>query len=269
MTWHKLQIIRKQLDTDRCIVAKDEYNMRCPVALPQGEVREMQDQKRGFTLIELLVVIAIIAILAAILFPVFARAREKARQTACLSNIKQIGLATMMYCQDYDGVWCPNWADRSDGGTGWQPYLAAMAPQAQLMPYVKNVQVFVCPSRDTYLGWINGGHLMFGGYAYPDYFAGVLLTYGAGQLSATGTSMESLVAPTDVPAWADSVYPTSTGPGRCMAYPKLTYPNACNYNNPSIVPNPGIYTLHNGGSNIAFFDGHGKWLNASTILSRF
>ena len=58
--------------------------------------------RRGFTLIELLVVIAIIAILAAILFPVFARAREKARQSSCLSNVKQLALGTMMYCQDYD-----------------------------------------------------------------------------------------------------------------------------------------------------------------------
>ena len=62
----------------------------------------MRRQKRGFTLIELLVVIAIIAILAAILFPVFSRARESARKTACLSNMKQIGTALMMYCQDWD-----------------------------------------------------------------------------------------------------------------------------------------------------------------------
>src|ERR671911_1054625 len=63
--------------------------------------------RRGFTLIELLVVIAIIAILAAILFPVFAQAREKARQTSCLSNHRQIGTAAMMYVQDYDEMWVP------------------------------------------------------------------------------------------------------------------------------------------------------------------
>jgi prepilin-type N-terminal cleavage/methylation domain-containing protein len=62
-------------------------------------------RKKGFTLIELLVVIAIIAILAAILFPVFARAREKARQSACLSNVKQLGLGIMQYVQDYDGMY--------------------------------------------------------------------------------------------------------------------------------------------------------------------
>lgn len=64
----------------------------------------MSNSRRGFTLIELLVVIAIIAILAAILFPVFAKAREKARQTACLSNLKQLGMATMQYAQDWDDV---------------------------------------------------------------------------------------------------------------------------------------------------------------------
>jgi prepilin-type N-terminal cleavage/methylation domain-containing protein len=67
-------------------------------------------RRKGFTLIELLVVIAIIAILAAILFPVFAKAREKARQTSCLSNVKQIGLACLMYAQDYDEVLSPRGA---------------------------------------------------------------------------------------------------------------------------------------------------------------
>jgi prepilin-type N-terminal cleavage/methylation domain-containing protein len=73
--------------------------------------------RKGFTLIELLVVIAIIAILAAILFPVFARAREKARQASCLSNCKQMGLGAVMYAQDYDEMTVPGYMDDANGGT--------------------------------------------------------------------------------------------------------------------------------------------------------
>src|SRR5918911_756201 len=95
-------------------------------------------QRRGFTLIELLVVIAIIAILAAILFPVFAQAREKARQAACLSNAKQIGLGCRMYAQDYDEVNVPERVLLPGG--------AYISFRANLQPYVKNKNVFVCPS---------------------------------------------------------------------------------------------------------------------------
>lgn len=97
--------------------------------------------RKGFTLIELLVVIAIIAILAAILFPVFARAREKARQTSCLSNAKQMGLAYAMYAQDFDDRG-PCY-DYVAGGT-WR-----MSWDALLYNYVKNEQVFVCPTFAT------------------------------------------------------------------------------------------------------------------------
>lgn len=95
--------------------------------------------KRAFTLIELLVVIAIIAILAAILFPVFATAREKARQTSCSSNMKQLGLAYVQYTQDYDECWPVG--DQANGdGSGWYD---------SVYPYIKSVQVFDCPSDPT------------------------------------------------------------------------------------------------------------------------
>jgi prepilin-type N-terminal cleavage/methylation domain-containing protein/prepilin-type processing-associated H-X9-DG protein len=92
---------------------------------------------RGFTLIELLVVIAIIAILAAILFPVFARARENARRASCQSNLKQIGLGIMQYTQDYDEKMVPQGNNVGTTYPGWH-YL--------VQPYIKSAQVFNCPS---------------------------------------------------------------------------------------------------------------------------
>jgi prepilin-type N-terminal cleavage/methylation domain-containing protein/prepilin-type processing-associated H-X9-DG protein len=97
---------------------------------------DVRSTRRGFTLIELLVVIAIIAILAAILFPVFARARESARKTSCLSNLKQLGLASHMYAQDWDELF-PVDAHICNP----HPVLVG-----QLMPYMKNVQILYCPS---------------------------------------------------------------------------------------------------------------------------
>lgn len=115
-------------------------------------------RRAGFTLIELLVVIAIIAILAAILFPVFAQARESARQTACLSNGKQIGLGLSMYQQDYDETLpAPDW----NGKAGFQPPPFTVFASADgagvsgptwadvFQPYVKNVQIMKCPSDGT------------------------------------------------------------------------------------------------------------------------
>src|ERR1051326_5471134 len=121
----------------------------------------MSTTKRAFTLIELLVVIAIIAILAAILFPVFARAREKARQTACTSNVKQLGLAWMMYVQDYDETFPPNnspaqanseWVLRP-GSFPCRPCRPVNKntnlpydPRVFALSYIKNQGIFACPS---------------------------------------------------------------------------------------------------------------------------
>src|SRR5215203_5217128 len=98
--------------------------------------------RKAFTLIELLVVIAIIAILAAILFPVFAQAREKARQTSCLSNTKQIGLGLMMYVQDYDETYPMNMylGQNADSSP------CVLLSQVAVAPYIKNMDIYRCPS---------------------------------------------------------------------------------------------------------------------------
>jgi len=123
-------------------------------------VRQEQPGRRGFTLIELLVVIAIIAILAAILFPVFAHAREKARQTSCLSNLKQQGTAMLMYAQDYDGLFVPVMVRPSREVKN--PYLWSW--MHLLEPYTKNRGVFVCPSS----GWKQVEYDRADQQQYPD-----------------------------------------------------------------------------------------------------
>ena len=117
--------------------------------------------QRGFTLIELLVVIAIIAILAAILFPVFARAREKAVSQSCLSNVKQLALGCLMYASDWDGKFpkkttgaaAPIACPFSDDGVTEYSYIFWMD---MIFPYVKNEQLFVCPARPKGTGYRSG-----------------------------------------------------------------------------------------------------------------
>src|SRR6266542_6676413 len=116
----------------RCSVAQQQHWL--PGVSVQFRLRNRRS--RAFTLIELLVVIAIIAILAAILFPVFAQARSKARQASCTSNMKQIGLAVSMYADDYDEALIPQGLGN---GPKWRPWMQLS------QPYVKNKQVFICP----------------------------------------------------------------------------------------------------------------------------
>lgn len=104
------------------------------IMLKSRAAPQLAGRKNGFTLIELLVVIAIISILASILFPVFARARENARRASCQSNLKQIGLGIQQYTQDYDEKYLPD--QSAANGTF----------VSMLQPYVKSKQIFICPS---------------------------------------------------------------------------------------------------------------------------
>jgi prepilin-type N-terminal cleavage/methylation domain-containing protein len=134
--------------------------------------RQAYCRRSGFTLIELLIVIAIIALLAAILFPVFARARENARRISCVSNLKQMGLGVQMYVQDYDGAY-PMMSSPSatTPRTRWADYI---------FPYVKSEELFICPSLDKKrLNDSNGGkkwahnqNSFYGGYGYNYQYLG-------------------------------------------------------------------------------------------------
>ena len=167
-------------------------------------------KSRGFTLIELLVVIAIIAILAAILFPVFAKAREKARQASCQSNLKQIVLATIQYMADYDQVtplatdtnyvqvtalgcgnqgWCYNKNASLPGGT-WCGLV-----DERLAPYIKNSQVWVCPSMyiAASRNWTSYLTTLCTVNVWPTWC-----------LQNTGET-RILMSPAEVPIWQDAV----------------------------------------------------------------
>jgi prepilin-type N-terminal cleavage/methylation domain-containing protein/prepilin-type processing-associated H-X9-DG protein len=128
--------------------------------------------KRAFTLIELLVVIAIIALLAGLLFPTFSQAQGKARQVTCLSNLRQIGMANLMYAADYDDfpVWGGDPPDLNTDGWAGNTDVATMRPQHEvLMPYSKNKEIWKCPSDGgfEYCGPYDGTKLS----AYPSSFA--------------------------------------------------------------------------------------------------
>jgi prepilin-type N-terminal cleavage/methylation domain-containing protein/prepilin-type processing-associated H-X9-DG protein len=203
-------------------------------------------RRRGFTLIELLVVIAIIAILAAILFPVFAQAREKARQTQCLNNTKQLATAVYMYVQDYDETYAPN--------------LYIMPPNIAYsfydlhVPYMKNDGVMVCPS--------DGNPLFFQTFLQQcsiPYTAArnIRFSYnGNFCLFNNGTSAR--------PVWAMAAIPK---PAETVAF----YDGVlmCNFNSP--IYDPGSRANYNStakpprhseGVNVAYADGHAKWQKA-------
>lgn len=214
----------------------------------------MIHRRRGFTLIELLVVIAIIAILAAILFPVFARAREKARQTNCLSNVKQIMLGVLMYAQDYDEL-LPGESYTQPGGDG-NTYLVDSSWRAVVFPYVKNTQMFFCPSHrpdtSTYAAFDGryNDQKMRAGYAINDWHQ------DAGTTGATPPTNKPLAA-IQSPSKTIFILESSGSPD-----------DICPAGSDSHGLMPGDMTAakrHNDGANYGFIDGHSKWMKPNDL----
>jgi prepilin-type N-terminal cleavage/methylation domain-containing protein/prepilin-type processing-associated H-X9-DG protein len=189
-------------------------------------------KRRGFTLIELLVVVAIIAILAGILFPVFARAREKARQTKCLSNLRQIAVAELMYAEDHDET---------------LPLAISISPTWQIWtynellgPYTRNSDIFKCPSDNV--GAIDLTLLGLGRFSYAPntkWVAGnTRYVHGILAMGYPSASLGDIEYPAEMPLLADA---------EGVLYPDFT----------STVE---AARRHNGGCNVSYADGHAKWL---------
>ena len=213
--------------------------------------------RRGFTLIELLVVIAIIAILAAILFPVFARAREKARQTSCLSNVKEIVLGTLMYIQDYDER-LPRLYYNQPGQTPNRVSITMM-----IEPYLKNIQIWNCPSAPRTTTTVVS--LPLRSYSYQQmldfvklarikrtaemvmWFDGCQDSWGPGRGYRPSNGYNQVIASqTGWPANCDNSWWDAGGQGR---------------------PGFNFSPRHNGMGNVGFVDGHAKSMNYEALYN--
>ena len=189
--------------------------------------------KRGFTLIELLVVIAIIAILAAILFPVFARAREKARQTSCLSNLKQIALADNMYAQDHDERMA---SYTSHPGGSAEPGDYTYNWRAMLAPYIQNEQIFECPSGTSSVGV--SPNITSVGTSNPATSHGYLYCFRK---------------------IGDFPYPSELA-----IYIDATSSSYWRWRNDQVER---VAYRHNDGANASFLDGHAKWVSRGFVVA--
>jgi len=207
-------------------------------------------KQRGFTLIELLVVIAIIAILAAILFPVFAKAREKARQSSCLSNTKQIGLGMMQYAQDYDETY--HFAYTTTPTVQWYRLID---------PYVKSRQVVACPSDgDPWIptaGWPVSYICNYN--LHPAGDNPVVLSRIPIKVAQINKAAEVIVLAENADGSTGNLMPDCQ-----YAYGTTGAAVSAGYNPWARLS----FERHNGGSNYIFADGHAKWMNPNETRRR-
>jgi prepilin-type N-terminal cleavage/methylation domain-containing protein/prepilin-type processing-associated H-X9-DG protein len=263
-----------------------------------GMKRTNPSPRCGFTLIELLVVIAIIAILAAILFPVFAQARAKARGISCLSNVRQLTLGMNMYTQDYDETYPQwHWDTSYNGGTGiYQPgNIPAATNDATTLwfnaiyPYVKNAQLYNCPDnnynfttrQDGHWGWFTQGNAVNQIKGLNPVFYNQVVGYGSSEpLTYDHPKLASLTRPaetlivadclTSLTGWEEwNTYdPNNLGnPKNSYRLRRVAYANGANAS--ETWTDAAVYGpfnpawdkdgRHSNGNNIGFSDGHAKW----------
>jgi len=245
-----------------CIYECCKFTKWCS-GFTQGEMKKMKKNvfvssvfedvcgfmKKGFTLIELLVVIAIISILAAILFPVFAQAREKARQSTCLSNFKNVGLAMTMYTDDYD-----------------ETYVSMGNWKTKIEPYIKTKNIYYCPSRAGIKqagNWFLGQAVNIGSVnGAVDGVTGLINYAGADANGTPGIAVGSVTSPADkimVVEWGRA----NDGFGGCNAGAPVGAVLLGNMAN----SNWACYSGHNGLASVTFCDGHVKSLKPSVFHS--
>lgn len=266
-----------------CVKSRFDFNKITERIMPT----HMKKRLAGFTLIELLVVIAIIAILAAILFPAFSRARENARRASCMSNLKQIGLGLLQYTQDYDENY-PAAGLHYDSTLGAYQALG-YGWAGDIYPYVKSAQVFVCPSDSSEMiapnntvaytalpriSYSINSAIFFNLYAYGGYPspAGKLTAFNAP--SKTVMLLETSSQRTDVTDSNERLSAAAPGIQRPFANGAQEYGQydtgylgkmsvtTLNFNITKFR-SPGGRHLE--GANYSFADGHVKWLKGASV----
>jgi prepilin-type N-terminal cleavage/methylation domain-containing protein len=229
---------------------------------------QLHSQHRGFTLIELLVVIAIIALLAAILFPVFARARDNARRASCQSNLKQIGIGVIQYTQDYDDMLPVCDVDLSDAELVNFMTGATDNPLKSIQPYVKSTQVYICPSAPKTVGTGAPSGINDTNYAYNNIFTVWTGSNAAG--NTRGRKLSEMSSPAEFALFQEYYLRSNRLKLRPYGNNRNTTTNATNYNvwHFQLSGVEAMSNMHFEGGNLLYLDNHVKWKKLENIRNR-